>query len=97
MKKTFLLTGAGKDDARVRDKVRHEINKYAKRERRKPLPDGADRWELACKLGLDEVSAETLEFKELGGRIESMAGEGAEKVFVEVVASPRIRGPKPML
>ena len=48
MKKTFPLQTAGKDDARVRDKIRHEVNKYVRRSRRQELPEGFAQWEFAC-------------------------------------------------
>ncbi len=40
MKKNFPLKAPGKEDARVRDKIRHEINKYVRRERKKTVPEG---------------------------------------------------------
>ena len=47
MKKTFPLQAPGKDDARVRDKIRHEVNKYVRRSRRKELPEGFAQWDFA--------------------------------------------------
>ncbi len=91
MKKTFPLQAPGKDDARVRDKIRHEINKYVRRERNKKLPDGFDQWNLDCRVGASDSSAEVLPFKEVGGAIDRVAATGAKQVFVEItaVAAPR--------
>lgn len=94
MKKSFSVTAPGKDDARVRDKIRHEINKYAKRERLKTLPEGADRWEFTCRVGATEAGAEDLPLGAVGGAIDKVAAAGAAAVFVEIVASPRFRRPK---
>lgn len=87
MKKTFPLKAPGQDDARVRDKIRHEINKYVRRERRKEVPEGFDLWNLACKVGATAAAAETLPLKEVGGAIDAVAQTGATEVYVEVVAA----------
>lgn len=91
MKKTFSLQSPGKDDARVRDKIRHEVNKYVSRSRRQDLPEGFAVWEFACKVGAAPENAETLALKEVGGAIDRVAGTGATAVYVEIVALPAQR------
>jgi hypothetical protein len=86
MKKTFPLKAPGKDDARVRDKIRHEVNKYVRRERLKKLPEGFGLWEFNCRVGASAEAAEALPLKEVGGAIDQVALAGATGVFVEVVA-----------
>jgi len=88
MKKTFPLKAPGKEDARVRDKIRHEVNKYVRRERQKKLPEGFDLWNLHCRVGPSAADAEALPLKEVGSAIDKVAAAGAEVVFVEVVAVP---------
>ncbi len=88
MKRTFPTTAPGKDDARVRDKIRHEINKYVRREQRKPLPDGYRRWEFLCRVGTSEQTAEERPLKEIGGALDTLAADGAAKLYVEIVATP---------
>ena len=86
MKKTFPLKAAGKDDARVRDKIRHEVNKYVRRERLKKPPEGFDLWNLTCKVGASAEAAEALPLKEVGAAIDAVAQAGATQVYVEIVA-----------
>ena len=86
MKKTLPLTAPGKDDARVRDKVRHEVNKYLKRARQKELPEGTTRWPFSCRLGAAGASAEPIELKEVGAAIDALANAGAGAVFIEIKA-----------
>ncbi|MCF3649736.1 DUF6172 family protein [Synoicihabitans lomoniglobus] len=86
MKKSFSLTAPGKEDARVRDKIRHELNKYAKRERKKDVPEGYFRWDLNCRVGADEESATAMPFKDMANTIDTIAATGAPKVFVEIEA-----------
>lgn len=91
MKKNFPLQAPGKDDARVRDKIRHEINKYVRRCRRKPVPEGFMQWEFMCRVGPGAESAETKTFKEVGGAVDGVAQTGATTVYVEIEAVPARR------
>ena len=86
MKKLFPLKAPGKDDARVRDKIRHEVNKYVSRERQKKLPEGLEQWNFNCKLGASATVAETLPLKSIAVAIDNVAATGATEVFIEVVA-----------
>ena len=86
MKKSFPLKASGKDDARVRDKIRHELNKYVRRERKKKLPEGFEEWNLTCQVGANAAAAEVLPLKEIGAAIDKVAAAGATEVYVEIVA-----------
>ena len=86
MKKTFPLQAPGKEDARVRDKIRHELNKYVRRERKKKLPEGFDEWNLTCKVGASAAAAEDLQLKDVGAAIDKVAAAGATEVYVEILA-----------
>ncbi len=88
MKKTFPLQTSGKDDARVRDKIRHEVNKYVRRCRRKELPEGFRQWEFSCKIGVDAAGAEPCALKEVAVAIDTVAATGATGVYIEIVAVP---------
>jgi hypothetical protein len=92
MKKTFPLQSAGKDDARVRDKIRHEINKYVRRCRGKPVPEGFAQWEFMCRVGRAAEDAEAQPLKEVGKTIDTVAQTGATAVYVEIEAVPAQRG-----
>lgn len=91
MKKTFPLQAPGKDDARVRDKIRHEVNKYVRRSQRKTPPEGFAIWEFLCKVGANPESAETRAVKEAGAAIDTVAQSGATAVYVEIIAVPAQR------
>ena len=88
MKKTFPLQAAGKDDARVRDKIRHEVNKYVRRSRRRELPEGFAQWEFTCRVGTGEAAAEPRALKEVAGAIDTVAETGAKEVYLEITAVP---------
>ena len=91
MKKTFPLQAPGKDDARVRDKIRHEVNKYVRRSQRKTPPEGFAIWEFICKVGVSPDQAESKAIKEVGGAIDAVAQTGATSVYVEIEAVPAQR------
>ena len=88
MRKTFSLHAPGKADARVLDAVKHEVRKYVKRERRKPLPEGFDGWSFACKVGISPASAEEVTLKEISGAIDRVAADGSSEIFLAIVATP---------
>lgn len=91
MKKTFPLQAPGKDDARVRDKIRHEVNKYVRRSQRKAPPEGFAQWEFLCKVGARAADAEARTIKEVGRAIDTVARSGATAVYVEIEAVPAQR------
>jgi len=91
MKKTFPLTLPGKADPRVVESVKHELRKYVKRERRKPLPEGFTQWTFLCQAGPDRNSASSCALKGLGGIIDAVAHSGSREVYVEIIATPGLR------
>lgn len=88
MKKNFPLQAPGKDDARVRDKIRHEVNKYVRRSQRQKLPEGFGQWSFACRVGASEDQAVAKAIKEVGAAIDAAAQGGAQSVYVEIIAVP---------
>jgi hypothetical protein len=86
MKKTFSLRDPTKAGARVIEAIKHDVRKYAKRERRKPLPEGFDLWELQCRVGADAATAEPRAFKEVPAAIDAVALTEAPAVYVEILA-----------
>jgi hypothetical protein len=91
MKKTFPLQAANKDDARVRDKIRHEVNKYVRRSQRRTPPEGFAQWEFICRVGASAENAESKGIKEVGAAIDAVAATGAAGVYVEIEAVPAQR------
>ena len=100
MKKTFPLQQPGRDDARVRDKIRHEVNKAVRRARARPPAEGYRGWDFTCKAGPSESAATPLDLKEVAGRIDAIAATGAGHVYLEIVPVPARRipasGPEPV-
>ena len=85
MRKTYLLTIEGKNRERLLEASKHDIRKYVKRERSRPLPEGVDFWDFDCKFGHDEATAAGVHFATLMGLIDTVAQEGGEQFYVEVV------------
>jgi hypothetical protein len=91
MRKTFALSQPGKADARVLDAIKHDVRKYVKRERRKPLPPGFDTWDFSCKVGTGEADAQSTLLGQVSAAIDSAASTGATSVFIEITAIPSRR------
>jgi hypothetical protein len=88
MKKTYSLNIEGKNRDRLLDAAKHDIRKYAKRERAKPLPAGVDFWDFDCRAGTTEATAEPVHFAALIASVDALANDGSEQIYVEVVVKP---------
>ncbi|MBQ0920592.1 DUF6172 family protein [Hydrogenophaga aromaticivorans] len=95
MRKTYPLRPEGKNPDRVLDAVKHDIRKYMKRERRRDLPEGATFWDFDCRFGADKDSAQTANPAELIGLLDVLAKAGGEQCYVELLAKPGVRQPRP--
>ena len=95
MKKTYPLTIEGKHPDRVVEAIKHDIRKYLKRERRRPLPEGVDFLDFDCRFGPSADTAETVHLSALTGLVDAAARGGASQVHVEIVAKPGHRQRRP--
>ncbi|TAE74443.1 MAG: hypothetical protein EAZ65_01875 [Verrucomicrobia bacterium] len=88
MKKKFEFADTNRKPGLVFDAIKHEIRKYLKRERRKPLPEGIDFWDFDCKVGGSAEDAVAVH----PGDVEKAIGEaqagGAVAIYVEILAKP---------
>ena len=96
MKKTYPLSAEGKHPDRVLEAVKHDIRKYFKRERSRPVPAGADFWDFDCKVGLTADSAETVRVSGVIDAVDTAAKAGAASVYVEILSKHGIRVPAPV-
>lgn len=95
MRKTYQLEIEGKNRDRLLDASKHDIRKYVKRERSRPLPAGVDYWDFECKFGTSETNSAPVHFATLMGLINTLAGEGGKQFYVEVVTRHGVRTAKP--
>ena len=95
MRKTYLLNIEGKNRDRLLEASKHDLRKYVKRERARALPAGVDYWDFDCKFGNSEATAEVVHFATLMGLIDTLAKEGGEQFYVEVVTKHGLRTARP--
>jgi len=86
MKKTFKLEHPKIKYPRLVEGVRHEINKYLKRERKKPRPEGVDYWDFNCKFGDTEEDATPVHVGDLSKRIDDVQARNLTSFYVEILA-----------
>lgn len=88
MKKTYALIVEGKNRDRLLEASKHDIRKYVKRERAKPLAAGSDFLDFECKLGATVATAQPVHFAALMAAVDVLVkeGEGADAFYVEVIA-----------
>ena len=95
MKKIFNInSNPNKKPARQLDAIKHEINKYLSRERRKDLPEGVDYWDFNCKIGDDAASAADVHVSKINTEIDNIVGSGKEEFYLQVKAIKGLRKPK---
>ena len=97
MKKTYTLNIEGKNRDRLLDASKHDIRKYVKRERAKPLPDGVDFLDFDCKAGASDISAEPVHFAEIMAAVDALVKDGANQFYVEITSKPGHRVARPVI
>jgi hypothetical protein len=88
MKKTFPLQVTGKDSQRVLESIKNEVRKYVQREQKKTPPEGFNRWEFCCRVGVDKTAPQDRRLSEVIASIDTVAKAGNPQVYVEIVANP---------
>lgn len=88
MRKSFPLTSPKHLPARVLEQIKADVRKYLKRERKKALPEGADFWDFACKVGHGEAEPTAKHVEEVIPAIDEAAAAGCESVYLEILAKP---------
>ena len=96
MKKTYTLLIEGKHRDRLLDASKHDIRKYVKRERAKPLPEGVDFWDFDCKVGASEAAAAPVHFAEIMGAVDALVKDGADHFYVEITRTSGHRAARPI-
>ena len=96
MKKTYSLNIEGKNRDRLLDAAKHDIRKYVKRERAKPLPEGVDFWDFECKLGASEATAVPAHLAEMMGAVDALVNDGAEQFFASITSKHGHRTARPL-
>ena len=95
MKKTYPLAAEGKHPDRVLEAVKHDIRKYFKRERNRPVPAGADFWDFDCQVGASADSAQAVRVGAVIEAVDAAARAGAASVYVQILSKHGVRVPAP--
>ncbi len=95
MKKTFKLDHPKIKVPRVVDSVKHDIKKFLKKERKKPLPSGATYWGFDCKFGQSEESAVTVNLSSLTKSIDDLVANNIMTIYVEITPKAIVTGDNP--
>ena len=94
MKKTYALQVEGLHPDRRLDAIKHEIRKYLRRERGKPLPKDADFWDFDCRFALPPNAPEPVAMGDLMGLVDNAAAAQAGQFYLEIVARAAKRPPR---
>lgn len=94
MQKTYLLHIDGKHPERLLEAIKHEINKYLQRERRRKLPSGVDFWDFDCRFGADMSQTVVIRTSEIKTHINALVADGGTQFYIEILAKPGVRPPR---
>ncbi|MEA3352445.1 MAG: DUF6172 family protein [Campylobacterota bacterium] len=94
MKKRFALTASNKAPARVLESIKNEIRKYIKREKRKPLSDGADFWRLDCKFAQNDDEPKEIKYEDITKCINEASEQNCESIYIELISKAVKKAPK---
>lgn len=97
MRKTYPLQVEGRHPDRVLDAIKHDVRKYLKRERRRPLPAEVDFWDFQCQFGLSAETAQPVHLSEVIPSIDAAAKAQASQVYVEIHTTHGKRKPRPVM
>ena len=95
MKKTFKLTHPKIKVPRLVEAIKHEVKKYIKRERNKPLPLDVDFWDFDCRFGVDEAASEVIHLSAINKCISEAESKELESFYLEILVKPGHRSKKP--
>lgn len=99
MKKTFNFSEPKKKREQNLDVIRHQINKYVARERRKKLEDELDYWAFDCKIGTTTEGAEFIRIGDISAKIGDYFSNNEESFYIEILAKakkkPVVKNKKP--
>lgn len=94
MRKTFKLTHPKITLPRLVEAIKHDVNKYVKRERKKKLPTGVDFWDFDCAFGHTEDDTKAIHLAEIGKYIDKAAEQQLDSFYLEILVKPGIRRKK---
>ncbi|WP_417546348.1 DUF6172 family protein [Marinobacter sp.] len=95
MKKTFTLDHPKIKVPRLVDSVKHDIKKFLKNERKKPLPSGAKYWGFDCKFGQSEETAVQVDLPSLTKYIDELVENNIKTIYVEITPKALAAGENP--
>ncbi|BBP43405.1 DUF6172 family protein [Thiosulfativibrio zosterae] len=95
MKKTFKLTHEKIHPDRLVESIKHEIRRYLKRERNKPLPTGVDFWDFDCAFGANAEDSESIHVAQIDASIMRAVDNHLKSFYLEILAKPGRRKAKP--
>lgn len=86
MKKTFKLNVENKNPDRLLESIKYEIRKYIKREKRKPLPEDVDFWDLKCKFAKNDETPKEIAFIDITNSINEASAEKCDSFYMEIIS-----------
>jgi hypothetical protein len=88
MKKTFELTHPKIKTPRLVDKIKYDVKRYFKREKKKARPEGVDFWDFDCRFGQTAEVAKPVAAADVLSSIDIAEKKGFASFYLEILAKP---------
>ncbi|CAA6825626.1 MAG: Unknown protein [uncultured Sulfurovum sp.] len=87
MKKVFQIQQERIKPDRAVDAIKNELRKYAKREKKKELPNKKTMyWDFDCKFGKTADLANKCTFEEISTKLNAVVEDNWKECYIEVIA-----------
>lgn len=86
MKKIFKLREGDKNPDRIVEKIKHQLRKYLRREKKKKLESLNGFWDFNCRFGIDEENSKKVSFNDIIQLLDKAREDKLMECYIEIVA-----------
>jgi len=86
LKKIFKLREGDKNPDRIVEKIKHQLRKYLKREKKKKIEALNSFCDFECRFGIDEENSKKVSFNDVIQLLDKAREDDLRECYVEIVA-----------
>jgi len=86
LKKIFKLREGDKHPDRIIEKIKHQLRKYLKREKKKKIQVTNSFYDFNCRFGKDKESSKEVSFNEIIQLLDKTREDDWRECYIEIVA-----------
>jgi len=86
LKKTFKLRESEQNSDRILEKIKHQLRKYLRREKKKTIKDLNGFLDFECRFGKDENSSKEVTFNDIIKLLDKAKEDDWNECYIEIIA-----------